>query len=127
MYIGNHNNMIGSSEYKDSLFGTLFVDRGKANADIDRCSMQIVQRVLEHRDMNDCRQTQNNYGLQGIVELHKQMRTFGLNLPFIYLRHATKTANDYSWGGRVEKLDCWRCEVENKRFNKSAVVVMSNT
>lgn len=90
MCIGNHNDMIGSSEYKDSLSGTLFVDMGRANADVGRCSMLIVQRVLEHRDMNDCRQTQNNYGLQGIVELRKQMRTIGLNLPFIYLRHITK-------------------------------------
>lgn len=67
--------MMNSNEYKESLADTLFWDIDKDNVDVDMCSMQIVQRVLEYGDINDWQQTLNYYVLQRIVELCKQMRT----------------------------------------------------
>ena len=66
---------MSSNEIIQSFSSNLFWDADTSMMSMDASSGYIIQRVLEHGEMNDWRLINQYYGLDKIVEECKQMRT----------------------------------------------------
>ena len=69
----------------------LFWDADMSTLSMDSCPTYIIQRVLEHGQMNDWRLINRYYGIDRIVEECKQMRSLDpVSLSFICTISHTK-------------------------------------
>jgi hypothetical protein len=68
---GNMN----QGDYIEKFSNNLFWDVDKSQLSMDDYPAYIIQRVLEHGQMNDWRLIYRYYGLQRIVDECKKMRT----------------------------------------------------
>ena len=66
---------MNSNEYLAKFSSNLFWDADPSGISLEANSRYIIQRVLEHGQMNDWRLINQYYGLTRIVEECKQMRT----------------------------------------------------
>jgi len=66
---------MSSQQFISKLSLYLFWDMDKSQFDVERNSMQLIQRVLEYGNLNDWRITRDFYGMDKIVMDCKKMRT----------------------------------------------------
>lgn len=69
------NNRMSSKECLKKFTPNLFWDADTSELSMDTHSRYIIQRVMEHGQMNDWRLINHYFGLDKIVEECKQMRT----------------------------------------------------
>ncbi|WP_455663818.1 DUF6922 domain-containing protein [Phocaeicola sp.] len=101
---------MSSKESISKLSPHLFWDIDIANADMDTCPAQIIQRVLEYGNLKDWHLIRNYYGLEKIVSVCQSLRTLDPKaLAFICCISETSKEQYRCYHTKLSNPTLWNC------------------